>query len=360
MSVQSLFRSLVLTYSDGVRGIRSSRAVENPPSPFRHGKALLHTVWSGSGKLAASILIVRSKRKLDLDTVLDTSHLSNATGLTAESDHFDENVGSCILGPEVTQGAYRFVSLSFPYNWRADFAAVVSGEYIRSNATDGQSGIPLYADLEVIDVTTCEPVSGLYMDFWHGFFDQDLITEVDTVSPYSTNSNQITENSDDSILAEEADDIDPMMEYVLLGDDISDGILAWSSLAINTTMSYTVTAAATLTEDGGVENENSGMGGPGDGGSPPSGSGTPLDSSGSPTSSASSTVSEADTAASSSSSNSSVSSTRKRFDMTLANILLLPHRVVQMFKQVISSSGLTVHISIILSADDLNVALPME
>ncbi|KAL5536708.1 hypothetical protein ACEPAF_531 [Sanghuangporus sanghuang] len=343
MSVQSLFRSLVLTYSDGVRGIRSSRAVENPPSPFRHGKALLHTVWSGSGKLAASILIVRSKRKLDLDTVLDTYHLSNATGLTAESDHFDENVGSCILGPEVTQGAY-----------------LVSGEYIRSNVTDGQSGIPLYADLEVIDVTTCEPVSGLYMDFWHGFFDQDLITEVDTVSPYSTNSNQITENSDDSILAEEADDIDPMMEYVLLGDDISDGILAWSSLAINTTMSYTVTAAATLTEDGGVENENSGMGGPGDGGSPPSGSGTPLDSSGSPTSSASSTVSEADTAASSSSSNSSVSSTRKRFDMTLANILLLPHRVVQMFKQVISSSGLTVHISIILSADDLNVALPME
>ncbi|KAL5513379.1 hypothetical protein ACEPAH_3778 [Sanghuangporus vaninii] len=222
------------------------------------------------------------KRKRDLNTVLDTSHLLNATGLTAESDPFDENVGSCILGPEVTQGPYHLLSLSFPYSRRADFIAVVSGEYIRSNVTDGQSGIPLYADLEIIDVTTCEPVSGLYMDFWHAnstgvysgvvtsgngvgaddpanikntalrgiqqtsdggfvqfisvfpghytgrtthihlmvhqtdgssnandtytggaiahvgqvFFDQDFIAEVDTVSPYSTNSNQITENSD--------------------------------------------------------------------------------------------------------------------------------------------------------------------
>ena len=47
------------------------------------------------------------KRKRDLDSVLSTSHLSNATGLTAESDPFDGNVGSCVLGPEVTQGPYR-------------------------------------------------------------------------------------------------------------------------------------------------------------------------------------------------------------------------------------------------------------
>ena len=93
------------------------------------------------------------------------------------------------------------------------------------------------------------------------FFDQDLISEVEAVEPYSTNTQEVTENANDSILAEEADDIDPVMEYVLLGDDISDGVLAWSSLGIDTSASYTVSSAATLTEDGGVANENSGVGG---------------------------------------------------------------------------------------------------
>ena len=44
----------------------------------------------------------------------------------------------------------------------------VAGEYIRQNITDEQGGIPLYVDAELIDVSTCEPASGWYMDFWHG------------------------------------------------------------------------------------------------------------------------------------------------------------------------------------------------
>lgn len=27
--------------------------------------------------------------------------------------------------------------------------------------------MPLYVDVELIDINTCQPVSGLYMDFWH-------------------------------------------------------------------------------------------------------------------------------------------------------------------------------------------------
>ncbi|KAL5492671.1 hypothetical protein ACEPAI_4118 [Sanghuangporus weigelae] len=269
-------------------------------------------------------------RKRDLGTVLNTSHLSNATGLTVDSDPFDGN-SSCVLGPEVTQGPYY-----------------VEGELIRSDVTDDQQSVPLYADVELIDVNTCEPVSGYYIDFWHAnatgvysgvvassngvgsddptninntflrgiqetsnegytqfvsifpghytgrtthihllihqtdgsandndtytggtvahvgqvYFDQDLISQVEELEPYSTNTQELTENSEDHILAEAADDIDPVMEYVLLGDDISDGILAWSSLGIDTTASYTVWSAATLTEDGGVANENSDPGRP--------------------------------------------------------------------------------------------------
>lgn len=101
------------------------------------------------------------------------------------------------------------------------------------------------------------------------FFDQDLITQVEGNTPYSSNTQDITENESDSILSEEADDIDPMMEYVLLGDDITDGILAWSSMGIDTSASYDISPAATLTENGGVENSDSNMGG----GDAPSGSG---------------------------------------------------------------------------------------
>lgn len=94
------------------------------------------------------------------------------------------------------------------------------------------------------------------------FFDQTLISQVDAVTPYSTNTQTITENADDSILSSETgNDVDPMMEYTLLGDTIEDGLFAWLAFGINTTYATTITPAATLYASGGVENTNSG--GPG-------------------------------------------------------------------------------------------------
>ncbi|KAG7443503.1 extracellular dioxygenase-like protein [Guyanagaster necrorhizus] len=278
------------------------------------------------------------KRALTLDEVLATSHESNTTGLTADSDPFDGNA-SCVLAPEVTQGPYY-----------------VDGEYVRSNITEDQEGVYTYVDVELIDVSTCEPVSDVYIDFWHCnatgvyagviasgngnsndatnvnktflrgiqptndegyaqfetifpghytsranhihiiahgngtlfdngtfkadsdhhvgkprqfFFDQDLITVVEATSPYTSNTQQLTTNANDSILAQEVEDatdgIDPVLEYVYLGDDVSDGLLAWGSMAIDLSSSYTTSAAATLTEDGGVMSDTSSSGGTGSG-----------------------------------------------------------------------------------------------
>ncbi|KAJ9129621.1 Extracellular dioxygenase [Pleurostoma richardsiae] len=83
------------------------------------------------------------------------------------------------------------------------------------------------------------------------FFDQDLIDEVETTYPYTTNTQEVTTNADDYILVEEADTVDPVVEYVFLGNDVSDGILAWISFALNASASYDVGAAAVLGEDGG-------------------------------------------------------------------------------------------------------------
>lgn len=101
------------------------------------------------------------------------------------------------------------------------------------------------------------------------FFDQDLISSVEKTSPYTTNTQELTLNANDTVLTTEAQEgsPDPVFEYALLGDDVSDGIFAWVSLGINSTASYETTAAATLYSTGGVESESSSMMGPGGGGS---------------------------------------------------------------------------------------------
>ncbi|KAH7094656.1 Intradiol ring-cleavage dioxygenase-like protein [Paraphoma chrysanthemicola] len=289
---------------------------------------------------AAAVEKARAKRSLsvgkpylrarDLDSVLATDHKSNLTGITVDSDAdvlFSGN-SSCILTPETTQGPY----------W-------VQGELVRENVTDGQAGVPLTLDIQIIDVNTCEPVPEAFLEIWHCnstgvysgvvasgngnsndasninktfhrgiqqsdndgvvsfettfpghytgrathihvmtsqdatvnanetlsgqsvthvgqmFFDQDLISLVETEAPYTTNTQELTTNAEDSILAEEAGTVDPFIEYVLLGDKVSDGIFGWLAFGMDTNAAYNITPAAYLTENGGVENANSGRGG---------------------------------------------------------------------------------------------------
>ncbi|EUC40310.1 hypothetical protein COCMIDRAFT_9781 [Bipolaris oryzae ATCC 44560] len=273
----------------------------------------------------------------DLDTVLATDHKSNLTCITPDTDAsvlFSGN-NSCILSPETTQGPY----------W-------VSGELIRQDMTDGEPGVPLTLDIQIIDVNTCKPVPQVYLEAWHCnstgvysgvvangngnssdesnlnatfgrginlsdddgvvtfetvfpghytgrathihvlshvgaslnanntlaggnithvgqlFFDQDLISLVETQEPYASNTQELTTNADDDILAGEAAEVDPFVEYVLLGDDVSEGIFGWIAFGMDTAASYDVSPAVYYTSEGGVENEDSNIGG---GGSPPNG-----------------------------------------------------------------------------------------
>ncbi|RAL58478.1 hypothetical protein DID88_005182 [Monilinia fructigena] len=86
------------------------------------------------------------------------------------------------------------------------------------------------------------------------FFDQDLITQVEAVSPYSDNNQPVTLNSEDSVLSEEAASSDPVIEYSLLGDTVADGIFGWLAFGVNVSESYSVKPAASLYASGGVEN----------------------------------------------------------------------------------------------------------
>lgn len=102
------------------------------------------------------------------------------------------------------------------------------------------------------------------------FFDQDLISKVEETSPYNINEQELTTNAEDNIMEEEAaTGADPIMSYVMLGDSIEDGLLAWLAFGVDMSNVSNITAATTNYESGGVANPDAGMGGPG--GAPPGG-----------------------------------------------------------------------------------------
>lgn len=42
----------------------------------------------------------------------------------------------------------------------------VAGEFVRQDITDDEAGVPLSVDIQIVDVETCEPVSGAYLEIW--------------------------------------------------------------------------------------------------------------------------------------------------------------------------------------------------
>ncbi len=72
------------------------------------------------------------KRTITSDNVSTTTHFSSEANFTMELD----------------QGM-----------------SYVRGEYVRSTISEDQSGVYTYIDLELIDISTCETASNLYIDF---------------------------------------------------------------------------------------------------------------------------------------------------------------------------------------------------
>lgn len=58
---------------------------------------------------------------------------------------------TCVLTPEVTRG---------PYVWPRS-------QTLRQDMTEDQVGVPLWLDIGVLDMDTCEPLPNALLDFWH-------------------------------------------------------------------------------------------------------------------------------------------------------------------------------------------------
>lgn len=127
-------------------------------------------------------------------------------------------------------------------------------------------------DAQVLSNETYE--GGVATHIGQLFFDPDLVSSVEALAPYTSNSQSFTDILDDSIAAgEAASDYDIFVDYALLGDQPSDGILAWIVVGIDSSANHTdsATPAAHYYEGGGVD---SGLSMGGGGGPPPGANGT--------------------------------------------------------------------------------------
>ena len=186
-------------------------------------------------------------RARDVDTVLATSHASNLTGITADTVEDQEGVplymdiqmidtNTCEPVPEVylelwhcnSTGVYSGVVASG--NGNSNDSSNIDKTFLRGITQADEDGVVKFDTLfpghytgrathihvmtHTLDATvnanntlTGKSVSHV----GQMFFDQDLISTVDAVAPYSDNTQTLTTNAEDSILAQEASDVDPMV-----------------------------------------------------------------------------------------------------------------------------------------------------
>lgn len=58
---------------------------------------------------------------------------------------------TCVLTPEVTQGPYVYPP----------------SQTLRQDMTEGQEGVPLWLDIGVLNMATCEPLEDVLINMWH-------------------------------------------------------------------------------------------------------------------------------------------------------------------------------------------------
>lgn len=95
------------------------------------------------------------------------------------------------------------------------------------------------------------------------YFEDTLISAVEALEPYNTNSIAYTTWELDGWMLEEATtDYDPFVEYVQLTDNLQDGLLAWITVALDLSSDHStnLTAAAHYYSTGGVAVEGSSKG----------------------------------------------------------------------------------------------------
>jgi hypothetical protein len=93
--------------------------------------------------------------------------------------------------------------------------------------------------------------SGQILHVGQLYLDQDLLTLVEKNEPYKSNTAKLMLNKDDMLLTQgSAGGADPVVEYVLLGTDIKDGVFAWINFGVDSKAKRTMRPATVCSENG--------------------------------------------------------------------------------------------------------------
>jgi protocatechuate 3,4-dioxygenase beta subunit len=123
----------------------------------------------------------------------------------------------------------------------AQFTTLFPGHY-----TGRTAHIHVLAHLGGTITSTGKYTGGTNSHIGQLFFDQTLITQVETTSPYSSNTQSLTTNAADGIFSQEAATSDPVVHYSLLGSTVADGIFAWVAFGINVSNKLSAVPATSL------------------------------------------------------------------------------------------------------------------
>ncbi|KAJ5266844.1 hypothetical protein N7478_009652 [Penicillium angulare] len=241
------------------------------------------------------------KHIFNLPDQLEKSHLVTNTSIGPDTppDELFGNNGTCVLNPNSSTGPFY-----------------IKGELIRSNITEGEAGVPMIIDTQIIDVDSCDPLEGVWWDIWScnatGVYsgiqtwgngdendasnlnatflrglqqsDSEGVAQFQAIFPghylgrathlhVVAHVGNVTRLSNDTIsggsVAHRAVDwiflegikdtsSDPFFNYVKLGDDIEEGIFAWVSIAVNLSVSFDPSHEWRLTDHGDVHEPESG------------------------------------------------------------------------------------------------------
>lgn len=100
------------------------------------------------------------------------------------------------------------------------------------------------------------------------FWGEDIRAAVEATSPYKTNTQAITTNDEDMwSIVQAGTTYDPFPHYIYLGSDVTDGLMAWIQIGVNTSANYIddeyYAVAAYIDAEGGHANANNALGGEG-------------------------------------------------------------------------------------------------
>lgn len=119
------------------------------------------------------------------------------------------------------------------------------------------SHVVAHLDVTVLPNNTI--VGGTVTHVGQVIWGQDHINEIETTSPYSDNSVTLTMHAEDRVFSDKTagTSSDTVINYVMLGDSLSDGMRGWITFSVHTSAtydpnySYLYTVSGGATESGG-------------------------------------------------------------------------------------------------------------